>query len=214
MKKLNFFAVAAVAIMSVFGLSSCEKEDIPAPTPDPTPEEVKVSDRTGMLFVTQDMLEVLDFEVVTEINGKSETKVITSSDFAEVSDMEKYKALVEKHNSRTTTDTDDDIDITIRNASDLKKYYKVYECKFKDVKKGDNVSVAFNAIVKNGVTDATLRKKNAVYAHALGYVNAENKIAVNEHHLWIGGNDYEVEAATVEDLKTFAALTLRNKIQL
>ena len=72
MKKFNFksiFAIAVVAVASVFGLSSCDKNDDMIIPEAPSKEEVKAAEH--MVFVSNTVLDLGD--VVLKVNNDGKT---------------------------------------------------------------------------------------------------------------------------------------------
>jgi hypothetical protein len=51
MKKTNFFCVVAIALVGVFGMTSCSTDDNPAPIVEPTEPEDPVFEETSLLDV-------------------------------------------------------------------------------------------------------------------------------------------------------------------
>ena len=168
MKKFNsILAIAAVALTSVFGFSSCEKEDIPTPTPEPE-QETKVSDRTCTLVVSQDLLDVCTFEIsVLHKNHSNDTYPLTTDDFKEVSDIAKFTNLVAFHNSAVGTQHPE---IKIDNSSDLKKLYREYTYTLKNVNETDQVIVSYSKSVNRNVNEEQLNSKNQFYAYGVGNI--------------------------------------------
>ena len=161
----SIFAIAAVAISSVFGLSSCDKEDVPTPTPEPE-QETKVADRTCMLVVSQDLLDVCTFEIsVVHKNQSNDTYPLIPGDFKEVSDMTKFNDLVVFHNSGVGAQHPE---VKINNSSDLKKLYKEYTYTLKDVKETDQVIVSYSKSTMRNINEEQLNSKDQLYAYCIG----------------------------------------------
>lgn len=166
MKKINsILAIAAVALTSVFGFSSCDKEeDVPAPKP----EEEKVTDRTIQLVVSNDLLDACSFNInILRKNQSNEDNPLVDGDFKEVSDMTYYADLVADHNTGVDVDTPE---LKINNASDLKKYYKVYTYTLKNVKETEQITVSFSKTTKKAATAEQLNSKEQFLAYYVGNI--------------------------------------------
>ena len=93
MKKFNtILAIATVAISSVFGLTSCDKNDdsinnIPAPMPQQeVKEDAKNVDYDYQLFFSDEILSLGDCEITVENNGET-TSYTASNGQAEAKTM-------------------------------------------------------------------------------------------------------------------------------
>lgn len=168
MKKINsILAIAAVALTSVFGFSSCDKEeDVPAP--EPKPEQEKVADRTIQFVVSNDLLDACSFNInILRKNQSNEDNPLVDGDFKEVSDMTYYADLVAQHNTGVDVDTPE---LKINNASDLKKYYKVYTYTLKNVKETEQITVSFSKTTKKATTAEQLNSKEQFFAYYVGNI--------------------------------------------
>lgn len=91
-KYFSSIAMVAVALASVFGLTSCDKEDIPVdPVPEPAPQVLPV-DSLGCILeyeYSAEALELFDIKYeVTDFNGNTETFEVTKPG----KDVKTYKA--------------------------------------------------------------------------------------------------------------------------